>query len=127
HHAPVADRDPPQWLVAERAAAAPEFTWPLEMTRATRSYTRGRVNLGAPRMTNFLRKLMFWRKPTDGEASDPVPGGATNDDQSAAQEELDHEAERREEYFEERRRDDEFQRGGRSREDEYLQERDEGE
>jgi hypothetical protein len=62
-------------------------------------------------MANFLRKLMFWRTSTDGEA----PGSAP-----AAQEELDHEAESRQEYFEERRRDDEFERGGRSRDEEYL-------
>jgi hypothetical protein len=78
-------------------------------------------------MTNFLRKLMFWRKSPDGEASGPVPSYGANDNTSATQEELDHEAKRREKYFDERRRDDEFELGGRSREDEYLQEqRDEG-
>ena len=79
-------------------------------------------------MTNFLRKLMFWRTSTkDDEASGSAPNGGANDDTSAVQAELDHEAKRRQEYFEERRRDDEFERGGRSREDEYLKERDEGE
>ena len=79
-------------------------------------------------MTSFLRKLMFWRKSTDGEASGPVPSAGENDHALAAQEELDYEAKRREEYFDERRRDDEFQRGGHSREEEYLRElRDEGE
>ena len=90
-------------------------------------HTLGRAvefNLGALRMTNFLRKLMFWRKSTDGEASGPMPRGGANDRTSPTQEHLDHEAERRQEYFEERREEDEFQRGGRSREDEYQRERD---
>ena len=77
-------------------------------------------------MTNFLRNLMFWRKSTGGEASGPASDAGADADPPGTQEELDHEAERREEYFQEGRRDDEFQRGGRSREDEYFQERDEG-
>jgi hypothetical protein len=89
-------------------------------------HARCRVNRGAPRMTNFLRNLMFWRKSTDGEASGSASGGGANPDPPGTQEELDYEAERRDEYFQERRRDDEFQRGGRSREEEYFQERDEG-
>jgi hypothetical protein len=93
---------------------------------------RGAVefNLGAQRMTNFLRKLMFWRKSTDGAASGPVPSAGANDSAPPTpeqQEQLDYEAERREEYFDERRREDEFQLGGSSREEEYLKEqRDEG-
>ena len=73
-------------------------------------------------MTNFLRKLMFWRKSPEGQASGPVPSGGADDNTSLSQEELDHEAKRREEYFQERRRDDEFQLGGRSREEEYRRE-----
>jgi hypothetical protein len=75
-------------------------------------------------MTNFLRKLMFWRKSTDGEASGPVPNGGADDTAPPTpeqQEQLDYEAERREEYFQERRDEDEFQL--RSREEEYDQER----
>jgi hypothetical protein len=87
-------------------------------------------NLGAQRMTNFLRKLTFWRKSADGGASGPVPSGGANDSAPPTPEQqaqLDYEAERREEYFQERLREDEFQQGGRSREEEYLQEqRDEG-
>jgi hypothetical protein len=78
-------------------------------------------------MTDFLHKLMFWRKSPEGEGSGPVPSGGADDNTSPTQEQLDHEAKRREEYFEERRRDDEFERGGHSREAEYLQEqRDQG-
>ena len=78
-------------------------------------------------MTNFLRKLMFWRKSPDGEASGPAPSGGADDNALPAQEELDHEAKRREEYFQERRRDDELVLGGHSREEEYIREqRDEG-
>jgi hypothetical protein len=77
-------------------------------------------------MTSFLGKLMFWRRPTDGEASERVPNGGANDSTPLTpeqQQELDHEARRREQYLEERRREDEFRRGGHSREDEILRER----
>ena len=57
-------------------------------------------------MTNFLRKLMFWRKPIDDEASGPVPSDGANDNTSRTQEELDYEANRREEYIKERRDQD---------------------
>jgi hypothetical protein len=57
-------------------------------------------------MTNFLRKLMFWRKSPDGEASSPVPTGGADDSPSPTQEELDYEAEREEKYLEERREQD---------------------
>jgi hypothetical protein len=65
-------------------------------------------NLGAPRMTNFLRKLMFWRKSTDGEASGPVPSGTANEGTSPTQEQLDYQAEREEEYLQERREQDDL-------------------
>lgn len=77
-------------------------------------------------MTNFLRKLMFWRKSTDSETAGPVPSDGADERAPPTpeqQEQLDYEAERREEYFEERRDEDEFQRGTRSREEEYDRER----
>jgi hypothetical protein len=64
--------------------------------------------LGAPRMTNFVRKLMFWRKSTDGEASGPVPSGRANDSTSPTQEQLDYQAEREEQYLQERREQDDL-------------------
>jgi hypothetical protein len=73
-------------------------------------------------MTNFLRKLMFWRKSTGGEGSGPVPSGEANDTAPPTpeqQEQLDYEAEQREEYCQERRDEDEFQLGTSSREEEY--------
>jgi hypothetical protein len=57
-------------------------------------------------MTNFLRKLMFWRKSPEGEASGPLPSSGPNDDRSPTPEELDYQAEREEELLEDRREQD---------------------
>lgn len=52
-------------------------------------------------MTDFLRKLMFWRKSPAGEAPRPI------DDTSLTPEELEYQAEREEELIQaEREQDD---------------------
>jgi hypothetical protein len=59
-------------------------------------------NLGASTMTNFLGKLMFWRKSPDGEASRPA------EDTSLTPEELEYQAEREEQLIQEEREQDDI-------------------
>jgi hypothetical protein len=57
-------------------------------------------------MTNFLHKLMFWRKSPDAGAPGPVPSGGANDNPPQTQEELDYQEQSEEKYLEERQEQD---------------------
>ena len=58
-------------------------------------------------MTNFLDKLMFWRKSPEGEASAPPPGsGPDKDTLPPSPEELAYREDREERLFEQRREQD---------------------
>ena len=58
-------------------------------------------------MSNFMQKLMFWRKTPDGQASGGSPSGP-NDGTSLAPEELEYQAESEEKLLEERRDEDDL-------------------
>ena len=51
-------------------------------------------------MTDFLRKLMFWRKPPESAAARPA------DDTSLTPEELEYQAEREEQLIQDEREQD---------------------
>ena len=53
-------------------------------------------------MTNFLRKLMFWRRSSDGEAARP------SDDTSPRPAELEYEAEQEEQLLRDERAQDDL-------------------